>query len=159
MRTTLYIVCLLTIMPLVLWLTIAAIADSSDYLALLRSGFLLLGLSLGVGWGLLRNKPRLVFLGLGLALLGYLTFAWASGYFFHAVGYGHILHDPIPWAVRYGFGQELFPGFRFGEFAALALIFANLAMVQKRFGFNRIALNNALLFGCVFILAGVLGAG
>ncbi len=60
-------------MPLVLWFAIAFLAGEAEYLALVRSGFLLLGL-MGIGWGLLRQQPRIAYLGFAFIAVGFLTF-------------------------------------------------------------------------------------
>src|SRR6185295_1837285 len=149
---------LLWMTPLLLWLVIAFVADPSDYLALMRSGFLLLGLGLGIGWGLLRNSPRLVFFGLGLALLGYLMFARASGVFLATSGQGFSLYDSTQWEVRNGLNHNVILGFPFAHVVALALVVANIVMVQKRFHVGRIVVSNLLGFAAIYTAAAVLGA-
>jgi hypothetical protein len=66
-----FILCCFT--PLVLWLAIAEFAGQYTYLALSRSGFLLIGLVI-IGWAGLRDRPQMVWVGLALIGIGFLTF-------------------------------------------------------------------------------------
>lgn len=66
------------IAPAALWLAVAA-AGQQQYLALARSGFLLIGL-FGMLWGLFRRRPSLVVVGIALVAVGFLSyFALPSG--------------------------------------------------------------------------------
>lgn len=58
--------------PVALWLTVAA-ASQHEYLALARSGFLLIGL-FGMLWGLFRRRPSLAAVGIALVAVGFLTY-------------------------------------------------------------------------------------
>ncbi len=69
-----FILCLFA--PLAVWLAIAEFADRPTYLALARSGLLLVGLAT-IGWAGLRDRARMVWLGLALIGIGFLTFSYA----------------------------------------------------------------------------------
>ncbi|TWU20733.1 hypothetical protein [Bythopirellula polymerisocia] len=71
----LFILCLFS--PFVLWLGIAEFIDQPTYLALARSGLLMIGLATIV-WAGLRDQPRMVGMGLALIGIGFLTFYYGQ---------------------------------------------------------------------------------
>ena len=58
--------------PLAVWLLIAGLAGRQEYLALTRSGLLLVGL-VGLLWGIIRHRFAIVLVSLLIILLGFLT--------------------------------------------------------------------------------------
>ncbi len=62
--------------PIALWLAVAA-ANQQEYIALARSGLLLVGL-FGMLWGLLRRRLSLAAVGIAFVVLGFLSYFASS---------------------------------------------------------------------------------
>lgn len=62
----------LIVAPFALWMAVAA-ANEQEYLALARSGLLLIGL-FGMLWGLLRRRLAVAAVGFTFVAVGFLTF-------------------------------------------------------------------------------------
>ncbi|TWU21309.1 hypothetical protein [Bythopirellula polymerisocia] len=112
----LFILCLFS--PFVLWLGIAEFIDQPTYLALARSGLLMIGLATIV-WAGLRDQPRMVRVGLALIGIGFLTFYYGESWTFPSFEwteyslyckFGQRLEVPIPPMSRITYGHLLAGG-------------------------------------------------
>lgn len=133
-----------------LWLAIAFLTGPGEYLALIRSGFLLLGLA-GIAWGLLRRRGDTFGLGLGLILIGF-----ASHWFLSAsLPSGEI--SRFLWRMGRTFRAPIAHGISLGHIFAAALVMGNALMIHRRLGMYRIVTGNLMLMATAIVIAIFLG--
>lgn len=119
------------------WMVLARTMDHWDYLALARSGMLLLGLA-ATAWGILWQRTRLIWAGLGLLAAGLLTFAiedwnwaWGSGCVWPTWASDWPLHDLFS-RIGYGLWYPLtWGGLCLGHLGILGLVVLNGMLIHR----------------------------
>ncbi len=141
-------------MPLMLWLAFSSIAHENQYLALVRSAFMLLGLA-GIGWGLLRSRPTLIVIGTLLVAAGFLTFAvnWDFSAI-QASGSSGPIFDRLCRPVFMNSPVQMWHMIAFGAFIANAILIARGAPPRGFYGANLVFVAVALLVAFVPVPAG-----
>lgn len=134
---------------LALWFGIAFLAARDDYVALIRGGFLLLGLA-GIGWGLVWHRKESVGVGLGLLMMG-------LGSFYFEEARQHTQIGSLVWQVEGGFRRPIAGAITLAHVSGIALLVANALMLHRRLGAYHMLTGNIVLIAVAVSMAIFLG--
>ena len=150
-------------LALVMWLAIAFGATRSDYLALARSGLLLIGLGTLI-WGAIWWRVYLVMTGLFLLLVGLVTFwvdgpwhcwpAWSYGGFY---GSGYDFWDQLQQGLWHPLNHRA--SLRLWHAVVAAFMVLNGILISQRASGHRVLGGNLVLGAMALMLAMLFACG